>query len=357
MRRLFVTAAAVLCLSGPTVHAHTLPLSHVELRTRDQGIVATVEAPAIDLAHDLPDVTPDILLTQAGAVAQREKLVATLSTRLIVEADGVRLEAALLDIEPVGARQAVRLRLRYTWLKPPARLQVRCRLFPYDPRHKTFLDVYRDDRLERQFILDDDTRQIEFVATATQRTVAVVRQFLFEGVHHIFIGPDHILFIVGLLLLGGTLRQLLMIVTAFTVAHSVTLILATLDLLNPPARLIEPAIALSIIFVGVHSLRGTVGRRDLRLLFAFGFGFIHGFGFADVLREMHLPRAALGWSLFSFNVGVEVGQACIVLTVAPLLALIDRRSTVVGQRVVMASSLCVIVAGSFWFVERLFPTG
>ncbi len=150
----------------------------------------------------------------------------------------------------------------------------------------------------------------------------MVRQFVREGVRHIFIGPDHILFLVGLLLLGGTLSQLLRIVTAFTLAHSVTLVLATLNVLSPPARVIEPMIALSIIFVGAHALWQSKEGRDWRLLFAFCFGFVHGFGFANVLREMRLPRGALGWSLFSFNAGVEIGQACIVLAVAPLLALL-----------------------------------
>ena len=132
-----------------------------------------------------------------------------------------------------------------------------------------------------------------------------------------------------------------------------TLVLATLNLLNPPARLIEPIIALSIVFVGAHALLRRGGRRDWRLLFAFGFGFIHGFGFANVLREMNLPRAALGWSLFSFNLGVEVGQACIVLAVAPMLAFIHQRNALLGRRIVTASSVCVVLAGAFWFVQRV----
>ncbi len=173
--------------------------------------------------------------------------------------------------------------------------------------------------------------------------------------HHIFIGPDHILFIVGLLLLGGSLGHLLKIVTAFTIAHSVTLVLATFNILNPPARMIEPIIALSIVFVGAHALRRRGEKRDWRLLFAFGFGFIHGFGFANVLRDMALPRTALGWSLFSFNVGVEIGQACIVLAVAPALALLYRRNAALAERVVAAAAFCVVFAGSFWFAQRLFP--
>ena len=139
-----------------------------------------------------------------------------------------------------------------------------------------------------------------------------MRRFVPAGVHHILIGPDHLLFLVGLLLLGGTIRQLLAVVTAFTVAHSITLSLAALNIVTPPARIIEPAIALSIVYVGADNLL-VRGGRDVRAWIAFAFGFIHGFGFANVLREMDLPARALGWSLFSFNVGVEIGQLLVVV--------------------------------------------
>src|SRR6185312_8010413 len=160
--------------------------------------------------------------------------------------------------------------------------------------------------------------------------------------------PDHLLFLVGLLLLGGTIRQLAVIVTAFTVAHSVTLSLAALNLVSPPARIIEPAIALSIVYVGADNLL-VRGGRDVRAWIALAFGFIHGFGFANVLREMGLPTRALGWSLFSFNVGVEIGQLLVVVAVASALAALRARSEAAGRRLAFAGSLVVIVTGAFWF--------
>src|SRR6185436_149898 len=111
----------------------------------------------------------------------------------------------------------------------------------------------------------------------------------------------------------GGIPRILKIVTGFTIAHSITLALATLGIVNPPARIIEPLIALSVLYVGVDNLRTKRGPTDYRALIAFGFGFIHGFGFAGVLREFGLPQGALGVSLFAFNVGVEIGQMCIVL--------------------------------------------
>src|SRR5262249_62217026 len=112
--------------------------------------------------------------------------------------------------------------------------------------------------------------------------------------------------------------------TAFTVAHSITLALATLNILNPPSHIIEPAIALSIMYVGADNLMVGKEGRDFRALIASSFGLLHGFGFATVLREFGLPQQALGWSLFSFNLGVEIGQAVIVLAVGPLLGIIFR---------------------------------
>jgi hydrogenase/urease accessory protein HupE len=181
----------------------------------------------------------------------------------------------------------------------------------------------------------------------------VFSSFTRSGIHHIAIGPDHILFIVGLLLLGGSLMRLLTIVTAFTVGHSLTLALATLEILNPPARLIEPAIALSIVYVGADNLLTGAKGRDVRPWIALLFGLIHGFGFASVLREAGLPNRALGLSLFSFNLGVEIGQAVIVLVVATALSLVRRENAVLAQRIVTIGSIVVMIAGAVWFVERL----
>ena len=162
------------------------------------------------------------------------------------------------------------------------------------------------------------------------------------------------LFLVGiLLLLGGSVRQLAWVVTAFTAAHSLTLSVAVLGLATPPARLVEPAIALSVVYVGLDNLLVKSGR-DLRPWIALGFGLIHGFGFASVLREMDLPGRALGWSLFSFNLGVEVGQLLVVLAAALALAALRARSERAWRRLAVAGSVVVMSAGSLWFVQRVF---
>src|SRR5262249_41573570 len=230
-------------------------------------------------------------------------------------------------------------------------------MFPYDPVHQTFVNVYEADTLTSQIILDINHTNTEYFAGTRQGVFAVIRKFIPAGIHHILIGPDHLLFLVGLLLLGGSIRRLAMVVTSFTIAHSITLSLAALNILTPPARLIEPAIALSIIYVGADNLLAQ-GGRDVRAWIAFAFGFIHGFGFANVLREMDLPVRALGWSLFSFNFGVEIGQLLVVVMVASTFAVLRSRSEWAGRQLVYAGSIVVMIAGAFWFVQRVFfPAG
>ena len=332
--------------------AHDEPTSFLDLHLGADGITASLAASTTDFAHDLPKIEPDMLLDPATAAAQRSALAALVESRLHIAADGVPLTAELRGIVPAPGKRDLQLEFHYGWTAAPAKVQVKCQLFPYDPRHQTFLNIYEGGHLQRQEIFQGDALPIEFRAGSQQSIASVVGQFVRSGVHHIFIGPDHILFVVGLLLLGGSVGQLLKIVTAFTVAHSVTLGLATFGLVRPPASIIEPAIALSIVFVGLHAFLGKK-KHDPRLLFAFCFGLIHGFGFANVLQEMVLPRHALGWSLAAFNGGVEIGQACIVLTVVPLLALLRQRSALASERVISAGALCVTTAGAFWFFQRV----
>jgi hypothetical protein len=249
------------------------------------------------------------------------------------------------------------LRLPFTLPGRPSALHVSALIFPYDPQHQTFVNVYEDGALRQQAILDASRTSLEYFSGGARGTLAVARRFVAEGIHHILIGPDHILFLVGLLLLGGSIRRLAVVVTSFTLAHSVTLTLAALRILSPPARVVEPLIALSIVYVGVDNLMVRGGGRDVRGWIAFGFGFVHGFGFASVLREMDLPARALGWSLFSFNLGVEIGQVCIVLLVASALAWIAARSTTLRTRIAYAGSIVVAAAGFVWFVQRVFFIG
>jgi hypothetical protein len=278
-------------------------------------------------------------------------------SRLRITVNGAHLtESEWSAPTPLPDRQAVLLTARYPAGEVSGSVVVNARLFPYDPNHKTFLNFYEGGDLASQAILDRDTAEFEYFTGTRQGVLAVIRKFVPAGVHHILIGPDHLLFLVGLLLLGGSIRQLALIVTAFTAAHSITLSLAALNLLTPPSQIIEPAIALSIVYVGVDNLM-VRGGRDVRGWIAFAFGFIHGFGFASVLREMGLPSRALGWSLFSFNLGVELGQLLVVVLVASALLALRARNEAAGRRLAFAGSVAVAAMGVFWFVQRVFFGG
>ena len=316
------------------------------------GIVAHI----FDVAHDLNLAKPEQLLDPAFASQQSRAFAALMAPRLTIAADGQVLAPEWSEIDVIADRQSIRIHVRYRLAGAPGRVAVNAALFPYDPAHQTFLNLYDGDALT-QAILDIGHSQFEYFAGTRQGAVAVMRQFVPAGVTHVAIGADHLLFLLGLLLLGGTTRKLVLIVTAFTVAHSITMSLAALSLVMPPPRIIDPAIALSIVYVGTDNLL-VQGGRDVRAWIAFTFGFIHGFGFAGVLREMHLPPRALGWSLFSFNVGIEIGQLVVVLVAGAALMALRRRNEVLGRRLAFAGSLAVVAAGTFWFIERVFfPAG
>ena len=356
MKKLFALATLAFVVLAPArPAAHPVPFSYLDLRLTSGGVDGTLVVHVIDAAHELGIEPASSLLDSAKAAQHFSALTRLLGARLRVESGGVVLPIDWTRLEVAAERQSLRLSFRAPLAGSLSSLTIAGRLFPYDANHRTFLNIYDGEALT-QAILDSARQSFDYFAGTRQGAFAVVRKFLPAGVHHILIGPDHLLFLVGLLLLGGTVKRLALVVTAFTVAHSITLTLAALRLVDPPASVIEPAIALSIVYVGVDNLLIRQGR-DVRPWIALAFGLIHGFGFANVLREMDLPARALGWSLFSFNVGVEIGQLLVVVVAAAALAAIRARSEVAGRRLAVAGSVAVIAAGSYWFVERVFFAG
>ena len=347
--------ALTLLLAQRPVQAHPVPFSYLDIRLEPGTVAGTLVVHILDVAHDLSIAPAERLLDPAYAATQFGPLTRLMGERLQIALDRQGTAIEWVRLEPAAERQSLKLHFRVPATRTPASIQVAGSLFPYDANHKTFVNVYEGDALT-QAILDRSKTTFDYFAGTRQGTFAVVRKFLPSGVHHILIGPDHLLFLIGLLLLGGTLKRLLLIVTGFTLAHSITLTLAALNVVSPPASVIEPAIALSIIYVGVDNLLVRKGR-DLRPWIALAFGLVHGFGFANVLREMDLPSRALGWSLLSFNLGVEVGQLLVVVVTAGALAGIRAWKPEASRRVAVAGSVAVIGAGGFWFVERVFLSG
>jgi hydrogenase/urease accessory protein HupE len=363
VRRPFVRLLCLLALGAVThdARAHPAPFSYLDLHLDAQRSGGTLVIHDFDAAHELGLEDPEALLEPGVARARADELLAVVAERLQIVADGERATLQWRPVEVLPERQSLRFAFTLARAARPAHIEIDANLFPYDPIHQTFINVYEAGLLERQAILSASDSRFEHFAGTTQGRWAVVRAFVVSGVEHILIGPDHLLFLLGLLLLGGSLWRLATIVTAFTLGHSVTLSMAALDLVRVSPALVEPAIALSIVVVGVDNL--LVRRRsaldpqstsfDLRPWLAVAFGLIHGFGFAAVLREVGLPPGALGWSLAAFNVGVELGQLAVVAVAVALLAAVRRYDVIWAERIVVVGSVGVIAAGLYWFAERV----
>jgi hypothetical protein len=350
MRSQFLAALALLVLLSGSASAHPAPFSYLDIVFRNGGIDGTFVVHVIDVAHDL-GLQPAELLNPDVVQQQAQRIRDLLAPRIVLRSNR-RLPVGFTDVELLKDDQAIKLKYRIEDEEPGA-VTIDTNVFPSDPNHQTFINIYEGSELRQQVIFNAQTEGHTYYLGTAQGALEVMKTFIPSGIHHIMIGPDHILFLVGLLLLGGSWLALLKIVTAFTIGHSVTLSLAALNVVTPPASVIEPAIALSIVFIGADNLVRGDGR-DLRGWVALVFGLVHGFGFANVLKQFGLPREALGWSLFSFNVGVELGQLAIVLIVTAALAAIRRHSDTWRQRVAFAGSIVVIGAGTYWFVQRVF---
>lgn len=236
-------------------------------------------------------------------------------------------------------------------------------LFDLDGLHRGLLRLTVDGTAHAT-VLSPTSGTVRFGSDESSR-LAQFREYLVEGIWHIWIGFDHILFLLALLLpavlvrsenrwhgvtrFGDALREVLWVVTSFTVAHSITLSLAALGWIALPSRLVESAIALSVVLAAANNVWPVVEHR--RWMVAFCFGLIHGFGFASVLAELGLPADALLLSLVAFNLGVELGQLAIVAGFLPL-AFALRHSAFYVRGIFVWGSLLTLLVASVWLIER-----
>lgn len=270
----------------------------------------------------------------------------------------------LIDHHTDGAYSV--LRFRSECRSHIARLTVDYRLLlDIDAQHKGLLRLTQGGHTGTAIFSRESPSQEFSLAEQSRWSESV--QFIREGIWHIWLGFDHVLFLLALLLPAVLIRangtwqaadkfsavcwNVVSIVTAFTVAHSLTLSLAALDVVRLPSRLVESTIAASVVLAGLGNLFPMMTSR--RWMVAFGFGLIHGFGFAAVLTDLRLPHNSMLLSLVSFNLGVELGQLAIVAAFLPVAYLI-RRSWSYPRLVLTGGSLAVIVIALVWFTERTF---
>lgn len=229
------------------------------------------------------------------------------------------------------------------------------------PGHRTFLSV-TDDKgrtlVERLLSSGEPSAELSFPGPAGTALAPAPRlpnawAFLGLGIEHIWTGYDHLLFLFGLLVVCRSFRSVIAIISCFTVAHSITLALAAFDVVQLPSRFVEPTIAATICYVGVENLIRKGAEPRGRWALTFVFGLIHGFGFASVLRDLGVGANGHGLlvPLFTFNLGVEVGQISLAAVALPLLWLLRRREAVFRPENPVLSSM-VAAAGLFWFLQR-----
>lgn len=195
--------------------------------------------------------------------------------------------------------------------------------------------------------------------SASKGPLAVAGAYLVHGIEHIIFGVDHLLFVLALVLIVKSYRVLLLTITSFTVAHSITLALATLGVVHVPGPPVEAAIALSILLVAVEIVRQERGQSGMTArwpwVVAFSFGLLHGFGFASALTQIGLPQSDIPLALFTFNVGVEIGQLAFIGAVLCVIALARRIKvfSIFDRYALPAASYTIGALAAFWFIERL----
>ena len=334
----FILAAIVVAVGIATpLFAHELGMVQVEATFQRNGTY--VVDLLIDREHLSPGITP-----------------ADIEKSAVLAFDGRRVQAAPAEVtEGIdGKPNLTRLRLRGRTPSGASRF------------------TFADEAIEGYFVIalrnegqaEGVTQWVESFKTSEpfpiERAVVpsgrmeIVKQYLTLGFTHILPkGLDHVLFVLGIFLLAVRLKPVLWQVTAFTLAHTITLALTIYGVVSLPSSIVEPLIALSIVYVAIENVF-TDKLHAWRPLVVFCFGLLHGMGFAGVLSEIGLPRSEFVPALLAFNVGVELGQLMVIFTAFLIVGLPFREKPWYRRRVVVPGSLAIAAVGLYWFVQRVF---
>ena len=367
MRRVLFFLVIVL-VSLPAA-AHKPSDSYLTLRVADPLIEIQWDIALRDLEYALGiDANGDGAITWEELRARHDAISAYALARLAITADGVTCPSSDIEHQVDRHSDGTYAVLRFASVCPTKSHALEARyalFFDLDPLHRGLARVERSGA-SRSLIFSPE-QPAQRLAVGERTLLGEVLEFVREGVWHIWTGFDHVLFLLSLLLPAVLSREAgrwvpvpgfrhalwktLAIVTAFTLAHSLTLTLAALEVVGLASRWVESAIAVSVVIAALNNIYPVLERR--LWMVAFFFGLIHGFGFASVLRDLGLPRDNLLAALVSFNLGVEVGQLAIVTALLPF-AFGLRQSWLYRRLTLAAGSLLIVAVACVWFFERAF---
>jgi hydrogenase/urease accessory protein HupE len=347
--KLIFSIALILLVSIP-INSHPLSVSYAEFIISDHLLEVRYRLPMDDMDLLLGlDSDLDEIVSAEEIYAASERLNSYIHEQVTVEINDTVISHRLISMDTwLDSDEFPYLEIAVEYTSQNAILNTKIQL-------RFLSDLYPDHRILASLVLNDVSNQFVFQHSNIwewerdkQSVLTTAFEFFIFGLEHIVTGYDHLMFLLALLIVSRGLKNLVIIVTSFTVAHSITLALATLGLIHPVGWIVESAIALSILYVGLENLLVEEVKHRWRLTFTFGL--IHGFGFAGLLDEMDLDRAGLLLSLFSFNLGVETGQIAIVALTWPLLNSLAK--TKFRKPIVNIVSGVISVFGLVWFVQR-----
>jgi hydrogenase/urease accessory protein HupE len=352
--------------SVASAHDERFSTSNVEIKPNEVRWAVDAGVAGLEKVVRLP--AGELELTEAQLQASKADIVTYLLECLKVEINGNAVEPEVGALEPVFATGTTgqkyisyaRQHLRFPSTSEVKSVQISSALFFTVIRNHQSAVIISWGGAQKVYN-KYGPYQLELTAARVNPTLlGTAVEFILWGMHHIFVGYDHIAFLLALLLAAQRLRDMVRVVTSFTVAHSITLLLAALDVIRVPGAVTESLIAASIVYVAAENFFITEGR--YRWVLTFAFGLVHGLGFSSVLRERLQDLSSIIVPVISFNLGVELGQISILLVVFPILTLIRRAPTEKARErrqwwLVRIGSVPILLLGTFWLIDRVFQLG
>lgn len=336
--------------AAPAAWAHPLNNGYSQISIDRKDIQYELTLPEADLL--MFDTDKDNVLSEEELNLRRPAIETYLRSGLHMELPSGPLDFSLLSMEKTEKTgvPAVSFLLAFHSKSPVDSLNIRYNLLfdDADPAHVNFLVITNGDDVD-QTVFDSANRSYHYQAMRQAGMLSSAWEYFTLGIEHILTGYDHLLFLLALIIAAARLKDVVKIVTAFTVAHSITLFLAATGRIHIESRWIEAGIALTIAYAAIENL--YIRSVNIRWVLTFLFGLVHGMGFAGAISEVGLPEQYLISSLLSFNLGVEAGQLAVVLIVLPFL--LKMRQWKFYRTGVKTASILFALIAVYWFFERI----